>query len=63
LTRFARICWKVIDELVIDGGLNVAAFLTEITGDLGRFTTTGNVRHYALYFFVGLLLLFWWMVA
>jgi NADH-quinone oxidoreductase subunit L len=62
LTRLARFCWKVVDELVIDGGLNVAAFLAEITGDLGRFTTTGNVRNYALYFFAGLMLLFWWMV-
>jgi NADH-quinone oxidoreductase subunit L len=62
LTRLARICWKVFDELIIDGGLNVAAFVTELAGDLGRFTTTGNVRHYAMYFFAGLLLLFWWMV-
>ena len=62
IAKLARICWKVIDELVIDGGLNVAAFLTEITGDLGRFTTTGNVRNYALYFFAGVMLLLWWMV-
>jgi NADH-quinone oxidoreductase subunit L len=62
ITKLARICWKVFDELIIDGGLNVAAFLVELTGDLGRFTTTGNVRNYALYFFVGLLLLFGWMV-
>ncbi|HEX9800580.1 MAG TPA: NADH-quinone oxidoreductase subunit L [Thermoanaerobaculia bacterium] len=62
LTRLARIFWKVFDELLIDGGLNVAAFVTELAGDLGRFTTTGNVRNYAMYFFAGLLLLFWWMV-
>jgi len=62
LARIARLCWKVVDELIIDGGLNVAAFLAEITGDLGRFTTTGNVRNYALYFFAGVLVLFWWMV-
>jgi len=62
LARLARVCWKVFDELIIDGGLNVAAFVTELVGDLGRFTTTGNVRHYAMYFFAGVLLLFWWMV-
>jgi NADH-quinone oxidoreductase subunit L len=62
LARLSRFCWKVVDELIIDGGLNVAAFLAEITGDLGRFTTTGNVRNYALFFFAGLMLLFWWMV-
>jgi len=62
ISRLARICWKVVDELIIDGGLNVAAFVTELTGDLGRFTTTGNVRNYAMYLFAGALLLFWWMV-
>ncbi len=62
IARLARVCWKVVDELIIDGGLNVVAFLTEITGDLGRFTTTGNVRSYAMYFFFGALILFWWMV-
>jgi len=63
IARLARICWKVFDELIIDGGLNVAAFVTELVGDLGRFTTTGNVRNYAMYFFAGLLLIFWWMVS
>jgi NADH-quinone oxidoreductase subunit L len=58
----ARMLWKVVDTLVIDGALHVGAFLTELTGDLGRLTTTGNVRNYALYFFAGVLLLFGWMV-
>ncbi len=62
IKRLARICWKVVDELIIDGGLSVVAFLTEIVGDIGRFTTTGNVRNYAMYFFAGVLLIFWWMV-
>ncbi|MEO8276935.1 MAG: NADH-quinone oxidoreductase subunit L [Thermoanaerobaculia bacterium] len=62
LRRFARFCWKVIDSVIIDGGLHVLAFLTELAGDLGRFTTTGNVRQYALYFFGGVLVLFWWMI-
>jgi NADH-quinone oxidoreductase subunit L len=62
LGRVARFCWKVIDTVIIDGGLHVVAFLTELAGDLGRFTTTGNVRQYALYFFAGALALFWWMI-
>jgi NADH-quinone oxidoreductase subunit L len=62
LAWIARMLWKVVDTLIIDGSLHVGAFLTELTGDLGRFSTTGNVRNYALYFFGGLLLLFWWMV-
>ena len=47
--QIAMICWKVIDELIIDTlFVNGAAFSVELTGDLVRFTTTGNVRNYAL---------------
>jgi len=56
----ARMLWKVVDVLIIDGVLNAGAFLVELTGDLLRFVQTGNVRNYALTFFlgvVGLLLL------
>jgi NADH-quinone oxidoreductase subunit L len=59
----ARMCWKAIDTIVINGSVHVGAFLVELTGDLGRFSTTGNVRNYALYFFVAALALFGWMVV
>jgi NADH-quinone oxidoreductase subunit L len=62
LAALARACWKVVDVLLIDGSVHVGAFFAEITGDLGRLTTTGNVRNYALYFFGGLVLLFCWMI-
>ncbi len=62
LAWLARVSWKVIDTLLIEGSIHVGAFLTELTGDLGRFSTTGNVRNYALYFFVGLVALFWWIL-
>jgi NADH-quinone oxidoreductase subunit L len=62
ITALARACWKVIDTLIIDGAIHVGAFVTEITGDLGRLTTTGNVRNYALYFFGGVLALFAWIL-
>ena len=62
LRALARACWKVVDVLVIDGSVHVGAFITEITGDLARLTTTGNVRNYALYVFVGLVALFVWMI-
>jgi NADH-quinone oxidoreductase subunit L len=61
LAALSRFFWKVVDTFVIDGAVNAGAFLTELTGDLGRFTTTGNVRNYALYFFLGVVLLFWWI--
>ena len=53
----ARVLWKVVDVLIIDGVLNAAAFLVELTGDLLRFLQTGNVRNYALTFFLGVVAL------
>jgi NADH-quinone oxidoreductase subunit L len=61
LAALSRLFWKVVDTFVIDGAVNAGAFLTELTGDVGRFTTTGNVRNYALYFFLGVILLFGWI--
>ncbi len=53
----ARMLWKVVDVLVIDGVLNATAFLIELTGDLLRFLQTGNARNYALTFLLGLVAL------
>ncbi len=49
----ARVLWKVVDVLLIDGVLNAGAFLVELVGDVLRFLQTGNVRNYALTFFLG----------
>ena len=47
--RLGIFCWRVIDGLIIDTiFVNGTAFAVELTGDLLRFTTTGNVRNYAL---------------
>jgi NADH-quinone oxidoreductase subunit L len=53
----ARVLWKVVDVLIIDGILNAGAFLVELAGDLLRFLQTGNVRNYALTFFLGVVAL------
>jgi NADH-quinone oxidoreductase subunit L len=53
----ARVLWKVVDVLIIDGVLNAGAFLVELAGDLLRFLQTGNVRNYALSLFLGLVAL------
>jgi NADH-quinone oxidoreductase subunit L len=63
LAWLSRMFWKFVDTLFIDGAINFGAFLTELTGDVGRMSTTGNVRNYALYFFLGVILLFWWIVS
>jgi NADH-quinone oxidoreductase subunit L len=61
LASISRLFWKVVDTFFIDGAVNAGAFVTELTGDVGRFSTTGNVRNYALYFFLGVILLFGWI--
>ncbi|HYX26104.1 MAG TPA: NADH-quinone oxidoreductase subunit L, partial [Thermoanaerobaculia bacterium] len=61
LAALSRFFWKVVDTYVIDGTINAGAYLTELTGDVGRFSTTGNVRSYALYFFLGVILLGCWI--
>ena len=53
----ARVLWKVVDVLIIDGVLNATAFLVELAGDFLRFLQTGNVRNYALTFLLGLVAL------
>jgi len=49
--------------LIIDGILNAAAFLVELAGDFLRFLQTGNVRNYALTFFLGLVALLLFVVG
>ncbi|HEX2644305.1 MAG TPA: NADH-quinone oxidoreductase subunit L, partial [Thermoanaerobaculia bacterium] len=62
LAALSAFFWKVVDTFVIDGAVRAGAFLTELTGDVGRFSTTGNVRNYALYFFLGVIALLGWLL-
>ena len=55
--KIGTFLWRGFDSLVIDGIVNASAFLVELTGDLVRFFTTGNVRNYALSFTLGVLAL------
>ena len=62
LAMLAAFFWKGVDMLVIDGAVNAGAATAEVAGEVGRFTTTGNVRNYALYFFAGVIVLFVWLI-
>jgi NADH-quinone oxidoreductase subunit L len=53
--KIGRFLWKGFDSLVIDGVVNASAFLVELSGDLLRFFTTGNIRNYALGLSLGVL--------
>jgi NADH-quinone oxidoreductase subunit L len=62
LAALSRLFWKGVDTLLIDGAINTGASTARVAGEVGRFTTTGNVRNYALYFFLGVILLFLWLI-
>jgi NADH-quinone oxidoreductase subunit L len=59
--KIGRFLWKGFDALFIDGIANASAFLVELSGDLLRFFTTGNIRNYTLGFTLGLLVLIVWV--
>jgi NADH-quinone oxidoreductase subunit L len=59
----ATFFYRAIDGVLVEGAVHTLPFLARLSGDLGRFSTTGNVRNYALYFFAGVLLLLWWLLG
>ena len=52
LAAISRFFWKGIDA-VIDGIAAMLGFIVRGFGDIMRFFQTGNVRNYALMFFIG----------
>ncbi|MEK6373529.1 MAG: NADH-quinone oxidoreductase subunit L [Acidobacteriota bacterium] len=58
LEKTAQFFWRGID-MTIDGLLSLGAYLVAIVGDLLRFFQTGNVRNYALAFFLGVIVFIW----
>jgi len=62
LAALSTFFWKGIDATLIDGTVNTAGATAKVAGEVGRFSTTGNVRNYALYFFLGVIALFVWLI-
>jgi NADH-quinone oxidoreductase subunit L len=54
LAWLSRFFWKVVDAL-IDGLAAMLGYVTRGFGDVMRFFQTGNVRNYALMFFIGVI--------
>jgi NADH-quinone oxidoreductase subunit L len=60
-----KVLWHVVDEKAIDGTVNGVAFVSRETGDRLRRTSTGNIRSYATWIVVGVVVftsLLLWMV-
>ena len=58
LERISMFFWKVIDA-IIDGIAALMGWTVAGAGDLLRFFQTGNVRNYALMFFLGVIVFIW----
>ena len=60
-----KVLWRAVDERAIDGTVNGVAFVSRETGDRVRRATTGNIRSYATWIVLGVLVftsLLLWMV-
>ena len=60
-----KILWHVVDERVIDGTVNGVATVSRETGDRLRHANTGNIRSYATWIVLGVVVftsLLLWMV-
>jgi NADH-quinone oxidoreductase subunit L len=60
-----KVLWHGVDERVIDGTVNGVAFVSRESGDRLRRATTGNIRSYATWIVLGVLVftsLLLWMV-
>jgi NADH-quinone oxidoreductase subunit L len=58
LEALSRFFWKVVDA-IIDGIAAMIGWFVAGAGDLLRFFQTGNVRNYALMFFLGAVVFIW----
>jgi len=61
LEQLSIFFWKIVDA-IIDGIAAMLGYIVAACGDILRFFQTGNVRNYALMFFVGVVV-FVWVIA
>lgn len=54
-----KICYKIIDEILIDGFLLAISFILQTIGEILRFLQTGNAKTYAIYIITGVVVLIW----
>ncbi len=61
-----KVLWHVVDERAIDGAVNGVAIVSRETGDRLRHASTGNIRSYATWIVLGVVVftsLLLWMVG
>ncbi len=58
LQKGAHLLWKKADQAGIDGAVNGTAAVVDVSGEIARTVSTGQMRHYALFMFIGTVFLF-----
>ncbi|MFB6345736.1 MAG: NADH-quinone oxidoreductase subunit L, partial [bacterium] len=53
LRTTSRFVWTVVDDLIVDGLVNLSGASVDITGLVVRFVQTGRIRHYLVYLTIG----------
>ncbi|MCP4548285.1 MAG: NADH-quinone oxidoreductase subunit L [bacterium] len=57
LSKLARFCWRVVDELVIDLAVNFSGLGVRLGGELMRLFQNGRIQSYAFFMVLGLVML------
>ncbi len=45
----SKLLWTLVDDLIIDGIVNLTGAMVDVTGLIIRFVQTGSIRHYLVY--------------
>jgi len=57
LRRVSRFCWRFVDDVIVDGTVNVVGSLTQAVGYVASLFQTGTVNTYAFFVTVGVLVI------
>lgn len=53
LRETSRVLWTIVDDLIVDGLVNLSGAGIDITGLVLRFVQSGRIRHYLVYLAIG----------
>jgi NADH-quinone oxidoreductase subunit L len=56
LKKLSTFFWEIFDDIVIDGTVNLVGIGVQVNGEIVRITQSGRVRNYALFLFMGAVL-------
>jgi len=54
--KLSELIYNLIDRVLVDGTINIVAYMTLWTGEILKWFQTGNVRNYIVTFMLGVVL-------